>query len=166
MDDKYNGTVWSRMIVMKFVLFFENLWQERNKMVKKKRAIGRVEYLRGKIRKILEANITVPEVLKHTYEKGRNYLDQANPKVKNMKRWLNLMTEVETFRRHQEEYDRSLGRDIRSFYEFANKSRAYHNIRKRKRDLFEDAQSEGRKNDSIGQEILRAKKRPKYEHGN
>ena len=134
-------------------------------MVNKKRAIGRVEYLRGKIRKILEANITVPEVLRHTYGKGRNYLDQANPKVQNMQRWLNLMKEVETFRRHQEEYDRSLGRDIRSYCEIGNQRQLYHNIRKRKRDILENDQSENRNNDSIGQRTDRVRKRQKFEHG-
>ena len=165
MDDKFNGTVWSRMIVTQFVLYFENLLQERNKMINKKKVTGRVAYLREKIWKILDESIRIPEVLQQTYEKGKNYLNQANPKVQNMQRWINLMTEVETFRKHQEQYDRSLGRDIRSFCEFENKSRSYHNIRKRKRDIFENDQSEERKNDSIGQVIFRVEKRPKYEHG-
>ena len=68
MRDEFNGTVWSRMIVKKFFLYFETIWQERNRMFNANQTSGRVHYLREKIRKILEEKLRVPRALRAIYE--------------------------------------------------------------------------------------------------
>ena len=99
----------------------------------------------------MEDDIRVPTILRNMYDNGKTLLTQENPRIQNLQRWISIMTDVDTYRRHQEKYDRSMGQDIRKIFPKAPglQSIRYHNIRKRKRGTLFLDQSDERESDLL-----------------
>ena len=112
---EWNGTVWARMVVRNFLLCFETLWEARNKEVHPSQESRQISHLKEKIRKILNKNMRVPNVLKSVYKKGEVLLKEANPSEHKIQRWVSIMDDVSEYEKQQEPYDRTLGRDLREF---------------------------------------------------
>ena len=70
----------------------------------------------------------VPKALEKVYRKGRKLISEKNPDVQKLQRWLSIMDDVREYEKHQEEYDRTLGKDLREFLTLLTSEKNRNNI--------------------------------------
>ena len=113
---EYNGFSWARQLVKMFITFFENLWETRCQIYHKNSPKqGEREYLQTKIQEVITTQQDIPRTLRQFYEKAEKLITNKKGKIRNLKRWLEVASDVSIWRAYQEDYDRTLGSNIRSY---------------------------------------------------
>lgn len=156
-DHKFNGTTWARTVARIFLTHFENLWEKRKSLLPEHQNLtGEKEYLQGKITFLMAQKPDIPDILKNFYNKGERLRTANNPKIKNLKRWLDVIKDVSTFKAFQENRDRSFGRDIRSFTAPQTESNPSDHTKSRKQIRAENSENLSRKRTRLRQTLLQS----------
>ena len=105
-DRSFTGTNWARMVVNLFLTHFENLWEKRNSLLPNNlKLVGEREYLQEKIDTILKSKPEIPIFLRSFYNRGEVLRHTKSAKIKNLKRWIDVISDIKAFNEFQEVRD-------------------------------------------------------------
>ena len=109
------GTFWARRIVKMFLTYFEQVWFLRNER-EHKLGIGVEEKkkIQTYLGKIEDGTYYVPRKLKNFVTKGKRMVKKKS-KVSHMKRWISLMTDMQTYQEYRKTMQRKYGSDIKKY---------------------------------------------------